>query len=78
MAFRHVSEQRSEPAGLGQMFGTKEFFDNVVLLATGGYLVYSGPVAGCVDYFEKVLEAPSPSMANPADIFLDFRDSSSS
>eukprot|EP00439_Symbiodinium_sp_Y106_P040542 s2469_g4.t6 len=57
---------------------TLEFFDNVVLLATGGYLVYSGPVAGCVDYFEKVLEAPIPSMANPADIFLDFIDSSSS
>jgi len=55
---------------------TLEFFDNVVLLATGGYLVYSGPVKGCVGYFENVLEAPIPKMANPADIFLDYIDGS--
>lgn len=57
---------------------TLECFDQVVLLATGGFLVYSGAVAESVNYFTQVLHAEIPDKANPADCFLDFIDSSSS
>lgn len=55
---------------------TLECFDQVVLLATGGFLVYSGPVRESVKYFSEVLEVEIPAMSNPADLFLDFIDSS--
>ncbi|CAJ1337509.1 unnamed protein product [Effrenium voratum] len=55
---------------------TLDCFDNVVLLATGGYLVYSGPVRDSVKYFTETLHATIPELANPADHFLDFIDSS--
>eukprot|EP00435_Cladocopium_sp_Y103_P035970 s79_g9.t1 len=66
---------------------TLECFDQVVLLATGGFLVYSGAVADSVSYFTQVLHSEIPDKANPAetwparlteDCFLDFIDSSSS
>lgn len=46
-------------------------FDQVVLLATGGYLVYSGPVADSVTYFTQVLGLKLSDGDNPADLFLD-------
>ena len=47
-------------------------FDQVVLLATGGYLVYSGPVRDSVTYFTQVLNLKLSEGDNPADLFLDF------
>eukprot|EP00913_Durusdinium_trenchii_P027641 g25922.t1 len=46
---------------------TLECFDQVVLLATGGFLVYSGPVRESVKYFSEVLEVEIPAMSNPAE-----------
>lgn len=57
---------------------TLECFDQVVLLATGGFLVYSGAIADSVTYFTEALKAKIPAMANPADCFLDFIDTTSS
>ena len=47
-------------------------FDQVVLLATGGYLVYSGPVPDSVAYFTQSLNLKVSEGDNPADLFLDF------
>ena len=47
-------------------------FDQVVLLATGGYLVYSGPVPDSVAYFTQSLNMKVSEGDNPADLFLDF------
>ena len=47
-------------------------FDQVVLLATGGYLVYSGPVPNSVAYFTQSLRMKVSEGDNPADLFLDF------
>ncbi|CAJ1417278.1 unnamed protein product [Effrenium voratum] len=46
-------------------------FDNVILLAAGGYLVYSGPTKEVEKYFAEQLSVRFPEKANPADIFLD-------
>ena len=47
-------------------------FDQVVLLATGGYLVYSGPVPDSVAYFAQSFHLKVSEGDNPADLFLDF------
>ena len=47
-------------------------FDQVVLLAAGGYLVYSGPVPDSVAYFTQSLNMEVSEGDNPADLFLDF------
>ena len=47
-------------------------FDQVVLLATSGYLVYSGPVPNSVAYFTQSLRMKVSEGDNPADLFLDF------
>ena len=44
---------------------TLQCFDQVVLLAQGR-LVYTGPVADSVRYFEEVLQLAMPELANPA------------
>ena len=41
-------------------------FDNVLLLAEGGFVVYSGSAAGVLPYFAN-LGLHSPSAYNPAD-----------
>ena len=46
-------------------------FDQVVLLATGGYLVYSGPVPDSIAYFTQSLNMKVSEGDNPADLFLD-------
>eukprot|EP00929_Paragymnodinium_shiwhaense_P089857 TRINITY_DN5003_c0_g1_i5.p1 TRINITY_DN5003_c0_g1~~TRINITY_DN5003_c0_g1_i5.p1 ORF type:complete len:451 (-),score=89.55 TRINITY_DN5003_c0_g1_i5:235-1587(-) len=43
----------------------------LVLLATGGYLVYAGPTKNAIDYFQRHLKLVFPQMANPADVFMD-------
>eukprot|EP00746_Dinoflagellata_sp_MGD_P090323 gnl/MRDRNA2_/MRDRNA2_356635_c0_seq1.p1 gnl/MRDRNA2_/MRDRNA2_356635_c0~~gnl/MRDRNA2_/MRDRNA2_356635_c0_seq1.p1 ORF type:complete len:468 (+),score=55.71 gnl/MRDRNA2_/MRDRNA2_356635_c0_seq1:3-1406(+) len=50
---------------------TLELFDDVVLLATGGLLVYAGPVVAAIKYFEESIGIQVPPKANPADVFLD-------
>lgn len=41
-------------------FETLMLFDDVFLLATGGYLAYAGPTNTVVDYFEKELGVKFP------------------
>ncbi|KAL6078372.1 ATP-binding cassette sub-family G member 2-like [Balamuthia mandrillaris] len=45
-------------------------FDNVILLAEGGFVVYSGSAAGVLPYFAS-LGLHSPSNYNPADFMLE-------
>jgi ABC-type multidrug transport system ATPase subunit len=45
-------------------------FDNVLLLAKGGYTVYYGPVIEMTDYFEK-MGFTFPSKANMFDVVMD-------
>lgn len=45
-------------------------FDNVILLAEGGYVVYSGSTAGVLPYFAS-LGLHSPTHYNPADFMLE-------
>jgi hypothetical protein len=52
-------------------FDTLQLFNQIVLLATGGYLVYSGPATKVVTYFKEELGVDFPPMANPADVFMD-------
>eukprot|EP00439_Symbiodinium_sp_Y106_P041093 s3804_g5.t1 len=52
-------------------YETLRLFDNVILLAAGGYLVYSGPTADVEKYFSDVLGVRFPPKANPADTLLD-------
>lgn len=46
-------------------------FDDLILLGTGGGLMYSGPAEGTVEHFQKNLQIVFPANTNPADIFLD-------
>lgn len=52
-------------------YETLELFDRVILLAAGGYLVYSGPSQRAKDYFETTFKLRFKEQANPADYFLD-------
>jgi len=52
-------------------FETLLQFDRLILLAAGGYLVYSGPTRQVEEYFQGVLGVTFPQKANPADVFLD-------
>ena len=45
-------------------------FDDVLLLATGGYPIYFGPVKGIRDFFASMGRVPPPN-CNPADYYLD-------
>eukprot|EP00762_Andalucia_godoyi_P006750 ANDGO_06182.mRNA.1 Putative white-brown complex homolog protein 30 len=45
-------------------------FDDLVLLAKGGYLAYSGPVSEAVNYFRGLGFQPPPK-CNPADFLID-------
>ncbi|EFC50537.1 predicted protein, partial [Naegleria gruberi] len=47
-----------------------EMFHNVILLETGGRLVYNGPSANALPYFEK-LGYKADAKVNPADFILD-------
>lgn len=46
-------------------------FDDLVLLALGGLLVYAGPVTEVKDHFRDNLQVAFPQHTNPADVFLD-------
>jgi len=46
-------------------------FDRLVLLASGGFLVYSGPAKDAQVYFETMLGVHFPGQSNPADIMMD-------
>lgn len=46
-------------------------FDDLILLGSGGYLVYAGPTRDCKEYFSKRLNVAFPQNTNPADVFLD-------
>lgn len=52
-------------------FETLQLFDQVILLAAGGYLVFSGSTQVVVDYFEQKTAISFPPRANPADVFMD-------
>lgn len=52
-------------------YETLLLFDDLVLLATGGILVYAGPAANAMPEFEKWLRLPFPANANPADVMMD-------
>jgi len=52
-------------------YETLLLFDRVIMLASGGHLVYSGPVIMLEDYFRRSLHATFPEKANPADVVMD-------
>eukprot|EP00929_Paragymnodinium_shiwhaense_P007016 TRINITY_DN110974_c0_g1_i1.p1 TRINITY_DN110974_c0_g1~~TRINITY_DN110974_c0_g1_i1.p1 ORF type:complete len:1243 (+),score=129.46 TRINITY_DN110974_c0_g1_i1:79-3807(+) len=52
-------------------YETLQMFDMLVLLATGGYLVYAGPTDKAIGYFKDKLSLVFPEMSNPSDIFMD-------
>merc|ERR1740121_833190 len=52
-------------------FETLQIFDRIILLASGGYLVYAGPTSSVVSYFTNELLVTFPNEANPADILMD-------
>lgn len=52
-------------------FETLCLFDQVILLAAGGFLAYAGPTTKVVQYFTEVLGATFPPIANPADTVMD-------
>ncbi|CAE7201591.1 Abcg2, partial [Symbiodinium microadriaticum] len=52
-------------------YETLRLFDNVILLAAGGFLVYSGPTGDVERYFSDVLGVRFLPKANPADTLLD-------
>jgi hypothetical protein len=45
-------------------------FDNLLLLARGGRVIYHGSVKGMIDHFAR-LSYPVPQLSNPADFALD-------
>jgi ABC-type multidrug transport system ATPase subunit len=52
-------------------FETLSLFDQVILLASGGHLVYSGPTKDAMKYFQQELGVVFRPQANPADTFMD-------
>lgn len=52
-------------------FETLCLFDDLLLLAGGGYVVYAGPTEKVVSYFQEHLKVEFPPNSNPADALLD-------
>ena len=47
-----------------------EFFDSIILLAKGGYLIYFGPREGVIEYFARNGQNTYDERTNPADFIL--------
>ncbi|CAJ1363814.1 unnamed protein product, partial [Effrenium voratum] len=52
-------------------YETLQLFDDLVLLAVGGLLVYAGPSEAAVEHFQTRLQVTFKANSNPADILLD-------
>lgn len=52
-------------------FETLLQFDYVMLLATGGHLVYNGPTKNATEYFQQNLGVQFQPQSNPADVMMD-------
>ncbi|CAL1128766.1 unnamed protein product [Cladocopium goreaui] len=52
-------------------YDTLQLFDDLILLAVGGFVAYAGPTEGAVDHFQSKLHVRFSNNSNPADVLLD-------
>jgi len=52
-------------------YDTLQLFDDLILLAVGGSVVYAGPTEDAVEHFQTKLHVKFSNNTNPADVLLD-------